>query len=72
MTLSSVCVICFHGGLSLLKSHGGAKIKFVGEAFNIVGDVGEIKNCGGAWKIVGELKIFMGEPFHGGCYRGVL
>ena len=48
-----------------LKSHGGAKIKFVGEAFNVVGDVGEGKNCGGAWKIVGE-------PFHGGCYRGVL
>ena len=31
-----------------LKSHGGAKIKFAGEAFNVVGDVGEGKNCWGA------------------------
>ena len=54
-----------------LKSHGGAKIKFVGEAFNVVGDVGEDKKCGGAWKIVGELKKVVGEPIHGGCYRGV-
>ena len=28
-----------------LKGHGGAKKKFVGEAFNVVGDVGEGKNC---------------------------
>ena len=54
-----------------LNSHGGAKIKFVGEAFNVVGDVGEGKNCGGAWTIMGELKKFVGEPFHGGCYRAV-
>ena len=40
------------------------------ETFNVVGDVGG-KNCGGAWKIVRELKKFMGEPFHGDCYRGV-
>ena len=31
-----------------LKGHGGAEKKFVGEAFNVVGDVGEGKNCGGA------------------------
>ena len=48
LTLSSVCVICFHGGLSVFKSYGGAKIKFVGESFNAVEDVGEGKNCGGA------------------------
>ena len=36
-----------------LKSHGGTKIKFVGEEFNVVGDVGEGKNCGGAQKIRG-------------------
>ena len=47
-----------------LKSHGGANIKFVGEAFNVAGDVGEGKNCGGAQKI-------RGESFHGGSYRGV-
>ena len=48
----------------LLESHGGAKIKFVGEAFKVVGDVGEGKNCGGAQKI-------HGESFLGGCYGGV-
>ena len=37
-----------------LKSHGGAKIKFVREEVNVVGDVGEGKNCGGAWKIMGS------------------
>ena len=31
-----------------LKGHGGAKKKFVWEAFNVVGDIGEGKNCGGA------------------------
>ena len=31
-----------------LKGHGGAKKKFVREAFNVVGDVGEAKNCGEA------------------------
>ena len=38
-----------------LKSHGGANIKFVGEAFNVAGDVGEGKNCGGAQKIRGGV-----------------
>ena len=30
-----------------LKVHGEAKKKIVGEVFNVVGDVGEGKNCGG-------------------------
>ena len=45
----------FPWGLSVFKKswgsnsdHGGAKKKFVGEAFHVVGDVGEGKNCGGA------------------------
>ena len=37
----------------------------MGEAFNVVGDVGEGKNCG-------ELRKSMGESFREGCYRGVL
>ena len=31
-----------------LKGHGGAAQKFVGETFNVVEDVEEGKNCGGA------------------------
>ena len=54
-----------------LKSHGGAKIKFVGEAFNVVGDVEGGKNCGRAWKIVGELKKSMRVISWGLLRRGV-
>ena len=49
----------------------GEAFNVVGEAFNVVDNVGEGKNCGGAWKIVGELKKFIEEPLHGGCYRGM-
>ena len=62
----------FPWGLSVLKSHGGVQLKFVGEAFNVVGYVGEGENCGGAWKIMGELKKSMAESFRGGLlWRGV-
>ena len=54
-----------------LESHGGAKIKFVGEAFNIVGDMGEGKNSGGSLKNRGGAQKRHGESFRGGCYRGV-
>ena len=38
-----------------LHRHRGAKIKFVGEAFNVVGDVEEGKSSGGAQKIHGRV-----------------
>ena len=35
-----------------------------------MGDVGEGKNCGGAWKIMGELKNSWGaQKIHGGAQK---
>ena len=55
-----------------LKSHGGAKIKFVGKAFNVLGDVGEGKDCGRAWKIVGSTKHPWGSHFVEAVTEGCL
>ena len=54
-----------------LKSHGGAKIEFVEEEFNVVGDLGEGKKLWGSFENRGGAQKNHRKPFHGGCYRGV-
>ena len=52
------------------KDHGGAKKKFVGEAFNAVGDVGEGKNCGELEKPWGSSRNPWGSHFVGAVTEG--
>ena len=53
-----------------LKGHGGAKKKFVGEAFNVVRMWEKVKTVGELEKSWGAPEIH-GESFRGGCYRGM-
>ena len=55
-----------------LKGHGRAKKKFVGEVFNVVGDVGEGKNCEGVEKSFESSRNPWGSLSWGLLQRGVL
>ena len=65
-----MCVICFRGGLRVFRKSWGVKIKLVGEAFNVVGDVRVGK--GELGKLWGTQKIHGGVTSWGLLQRSVL